>query len=194
MSVVQMRPYEEAGIGDFVEPAGGFRDDRVSLTIEQRRPWAIAGDHAAVSLESLAQTAIRIQHDGSDKRRSPEALRAQDLGKRRLFGGQRRICVVAHAVPRRVQAGEQAAMRGKSQRRHGGRLIEDDAFSREAIDVGRGDIHEAIRGQAIRPGRVGEVMVAVGGGMQAFLAHDADGGAIDALEEIVVIDRVAERM
>jgi hypothetical protein len=36
-------------------------------------------------------------------------------------------------------------------------------------------------------------MVAVGGGVQAFLAHDADGGAIDALEEIVVIDRVAER-
>jgi len=30
-------------------------------------------------------------------------------------------------------------------------------------------------------------MVAVGGGVQAYLAHDADGGAIDALEEIVVI-------
>jgi hypothetical protein len=27
-------------------------------------------------------------------------------------------------------------------------------------------------------------MVAVGGGVQAFLAHDADGGAIDALEEM----------
>jgi hypothetical protein len=36
-------------------------------------------------------------------------------------------------------------------------------------------------------------MVAVGGGVQAFLAHDADGGPIDALEEIVVVDKVAER-
>jgi hypothetical protein len=36
-------------------------------------------------------------------------------------------------------------------------------------------------------------MVAVGGGVQAFLAHDADGGAIDALEEIVVVDKLAER-
>ena len=41
---------------------------------------------------------------------------------------------------------------------------------------------------AIRPGRVGEVMVAIGGGVQAFLARDADGGAIDAYEEIVVVD------
>ena len=36
-------------------------------------------------------------------------------------------------------------------------------------------------------------MIAVGGGVQAFLAHDADGGAIEALEEIVVVDKVAER-
>ena len=46
---------------------------------------------------------------------------------------------------------------------------------------------------AIRPGRTGEVMVAVGGGVQAYLARDADGGAIDAYEEIVVVDQVAPR-
>ena len=41
---------------------------------------------------------------------------------------------------------------------------------------------------AIRPGRVGEVMVAIRGGVEAFLAVDADGGAIDAYEEVVVVD------
>ena len=46
---------------------------------------------------------------------------------------------------------------------------------------------------AIRPGRTGEVMVAIGGGVQAYLARDVDGGAIDAYEEIVVVDQVAER-
>jgi hypothetical protein len=46
---------------------------------------------------------------------------------------------------------------------------------------------------AIRPGRTGEVMIAMDGGVQAFLARDADGGAIDALAEVVVVDRVAER-
>jgi hypothetical protein len=56
-----------------------------------------------------------------------------------------------------------------------------------------GCVGRVTRHGAIRPGHVGEVMVAVGGGVQAFLAHDADGGAIDALEEIVVIDKVAER-
>ncbi len=41
---------------------------------------------------------------------------------------------------------------------------------------------------AIRPGRLGEVMVAIRGGVEAFLARDVDGGAIDPYEEIVVVD------
>ena len=40
----------------------------------------------------------------------------------------------------------------------------------------------------IRPGRTGEVMVAIRGGVEAFLAKDVDGGAIDAYEEIVVVE------
>jgi hypothetical protein len=46
---------------------------------------------------------------------------------------------------------------------------------------------------AIRPGRLGEVMVQVGGGVQAYLARDADGGSIDADEQIVVVEQVAPR-
>ncbi len=45
----------------------------------------------------------------------------------------------------------------------------------------------------IAPGRLGEVMVEVGGGIQAFLAHDADGGIIAPLTEIAVVDQVAAR-
>jgi hypothetical protein len=41
---------------------------------------------------------------------------------------------------------------------------------------------------AIRPGKVGEVMVAIRGGVEAFLARDADGGAIEAYEEVAVVD------
>jgi len=41
---------------------------------------------------------------------------------------------------------------------------------------------------AIRPGRTGEVMVAIRGGVEAFLARDADGGSIDPYTEIVVVD------
>jgi hypothetical protein len=40
----------------------------------------------------------------------------------------------------------------------------------------------------IRPGRSGEVMVAIRGGVEAFLAHDVDGGEIPAYTEIVVVD------
>jgi hypothetical protein len=46
---------------------------------------------------------------------------------------------------------------------------------------------------AIAPGRTGEVMVAMNGGVQAFMARDADGGSIDPYEEIVVVERVAPR-
>jgi hypothetical protein len=35
---------------------------------------------------------------------------------------------------------------------------------------------------------MGEVMVAIRGGVEAFMARDADGGAIDPYTEIVVID------
>ncbi len=41
---------------------------------------------------------------------------------------------------------------------------------------------------AIRPDRVGEVMVSIRGGVEAFLARDADNGSIDPYEEIVVVD------
>ena len=39
----------------------------------------------------------------------------------------------------------------------------------------------------IRPGRTGEVMVAIRGGVEAFLAKDVDGGTIDPYTEIVVV-------
>ena len=37
-------------------------------------------------------------------------------------------------------------------------------------------------------------MVAVGGGVQAYMARDADGGSIDAYEEVAVVDQVAPRV
>ena len=41
---------------------------------------------------------------------------------------------------------------------------------------------------AIRPGRTGEVMLAIRGGVEAFMARDVDGGAIAPYTEVVVID------
>src|SRR3954453_7160510 len=40
----------------------------------------------------------------------------------------------------------------------------------------------------IRPGRTGEVMLAIRGGVEAFMARDGDGGAIEPYTEVVVID------
>jgi len=46
---------------------------------------------------------------------------------------------------------------------------------------------------AIRPGRLGEVLIPIRGGLEAFLARDADGGEIGEGEEIVVVERIAAR-
>ena len=46
----------------------------------------------------------------------------------------------------------------------------------------------------IGPGRTGEVMVAIRGGVEAFLARDADGGAIEPYTEIVVVDYEPPRL
>jgi len=45
----------------------------------------------------------------------------------------------------------------------------------------------------ITPGRTGEVMVAIRGGVEAFLARDVNGGAIRPYTEVVVVDYVPPR-
>ena len=56
-----------------------------------------------------------------------------------------------------------------------------------------GLIGRVARHGAIRPGRTGEVLVEIRGGMESFLARDVDGGAIAADVEVVVVEQVAAR-
>ncbi|MBJ7521052.1 MAG: hypothetical protein JHC84_15240 [Solirubrobacteraceae bacterium] len=60
-----------------------------------------------------------------------------------------------------------------------------------ASPVGR--IGRVARHGAIRPGRLGEVLIEIRGGIEAFLAEDVDGGAIGEDEEIVVVEQTAPR-
>ena len=46
----------------------------------------------------------------------------------------------------------------------------------------------------IKPGRTGEVMVSIRGGVEAFLARDVDGGSIGAYTEVVVVDYEPPRL
>ena len=45
----------------------------------------------------------------------------------------------------------------------------------------------------IAPGRTGEVMVAIRGGVEAFLARDVNGGEIRPYTEVVVVEYVPPR-
>ena len=46
----------------------------------------------------------------------------------------------------------------------------------------------------ITPGRTGEVMVAIRGGVEAFLARDVNGGSIEAYTEVVVVEYQPPRL
>ena len=46
----------------------------------------------------------------------------------------------------------------------------------------------------ITAGRTGEVMVAIRGGVEAFLARDVNGGSIAPYTEIAVVDYVPPRL
>ena len=61
-------------------------------------------------------------------------------------------------------------------------------MSSPASDSPVGCVGRVTASGAIRPGRTGEVMVAIRGGVEAFLAKDADNGAIEPYEEIVVVE------
>jgi hypothetical protein len=46
----------------------------------------------------------------------------------------------------------------------------------------------------ISPGRTGEVMVAIRGGVEAYLARDVDGGTIPPYTAVAVIEYVPPRL
>jgi hypothetical protein len=46
----------------------------------------------------------------------------------------------------------------------------------------------------ITPGRTGEVMVSIRGGVEAFLARDVDGGSIEPYTEVVVVEYEPPRL
>jgi hypothetical protein len=65
-------------------------------------------------------------------------------------------------------------------------------MSADASPVGcRGRVTSA---GAIRPGRTGEVMVSIRGGVEAFLARDVDGGSIEPYTEVVVVEYEPPRL
>ena len=46
----------------------------------------------------------------------------------------------------------------------------------------------------VKPGRLGEVMVSIRGGVEAFLARDVDGGSIEPYTEVVVVEYEPPRL
>jgi hypothetical protein len=57
-----------------------------------------------------------------------------------------------------------------------------------------GRVGRISRSGAILPGRTGEVLVPIRGGLEAFLARDVDGGTIAADREVVVVEYLPSRL
>ena len=83
-----------------------------------------------------------------------KTLVAQDLGQDDVLVGEVEAAVVPHAVSRGKLAGEDRRVRGQGQRRHRLRLLEQDSLGRQAVEVRRFDVGEAVGADAVGPGRV----------------------------------------
>ena len=161
-----MRPQEEARARDAVEPTDRIRHDLIRSPLPSadpgralagvlgRAPVGTSGSNATVAVEPMREAALRPQHDRFHECAGVEAAIVQHLGERRVAGGQRFVRVVADAVSRRKQPGEEARVRRKRQRRDRRRLVEDDTLARQPVERRHRRAHEAVHRQPIGACRV----------------------------------------
>ena len=87
---------------------------------------------------------LLLERERRHERARAEALRAEDLRERRRLIRQRLRAVVAHAVAIGVEAGQDRAVRRQGQRSGRGRVDEEDAALREAVDRRRAGRSRAV--------------------------------------------------
>ena len=110
-----------------------------------------------VVVEALVEAPARVEHPGADEGPGRVAGLLQPLGERRRLLLDEEAAVVADAVVRGDEPGEDRRVRGKRQRHRGRGLLEEDALGRHRVDVGRLDAPEAVAARAGRRAAVSSV-------------------------------------
>ena len=157
MRVVEMDPSEKAPRPDPIQPRKRFVGHFVAGAIdaaERQRLVFRQVEIVEVGLESLRYAPFVIEHVRADEAARREPAIAQALGERRLAVVEKKAAVVADAVGRRKLAGEDRRMSGQRERRRRDRLLEEDSFAREPIEVRRRNAIEAVRVDAVGARRV----------------------------------------
>ena len=90
---------------------------------------------ADVVVEPLRQAAIRIEHDRTDEGAGTETRARAESRPASCGPRERAIGVVAHAVLGGSSPVKRLVCAGKRQRRDRRRLIEDDAFASEPLEM-----------------------------------------------------------
>ena len=107
-----------------------------------------------VVVEALVEAPPRVEHPGADEGAGRVAARLHPLGERRRLLLDEEAAVVADAVLRGDEPGEDRRVRGKRQRHRGRGLLEEDALGGDRVDVRGVDAPEAVAAQSVGAQRV----------------------------------------
>ena len=111
-------------------------------------------DLVVVHLEAPIEAVARLEHDGRDEGGRAVAGRGQPIGEGRDAVAEVVGQVVADAVPRRVEAGEDRGVARRGDRRRGEGVLEDDPVAGEVGQGRRFGVRGAVGLEVVRAGRV----------------------------------------
>ena len=190
------------GSVDAVVDLGGVGQDAVRVSKD--------GRVATITVPSPTLAEPRLDLDNSrvvasDRgivNRVGDAIGSEPSDRALLLRAEDKLADGRASRPRRPadRAGQHPRDADPPRRRRSATTASTSASPRPRSDRLRGALSSLIgchgrltRHGGIEPGRLGEVMVAVDGGVQAFLARDADGGRIPPMTEVAVVDRLGAR-
>ena len=155
--VVEVQPGEEALRRVLVQPGCRVVDHftRAARHVAERDRLVLRHvELVDVRVEPAVQPPFRVENEGAHERARLPASVLEDAGQRRVPAIEDVSPVVADAMLRGQQAGEDRGVRRQGQRRRGKRLLEQHPLGRQPIQVWRGGGAIAVRPEPIPPRRV----------------------------------------
>jgi hypothetical protein len=142
--VEEMDPGEELPRPHLVDPGERVVHDRVAPLLE-----LVDCEAVGVAVEALGEAEAPLEDPRAHESPRGEARALEPLRQRRPRLGKRNAAVVADAVARREEAGQDRAV-GRQGQRDGGRcLLEEDGLGGELVEVGSRASGETVTTQSI---------------------------------------------
>ena len=142
MDVVEVQPGEKPFVLDLVHPAEAFLEHDTSLALDgvEADPLELLEvEVVEVAIEALIEPPPGVEDESRDESARLVPVLLQGFRERDVLLVEVVSAVVAHAVVHGERSGEHRRVRGKRQRHHRARVLEEDPGRRHLVEVGRRD-------------------------------------------------------